>query len=102
MTSIIEYAVAIWGQQELSCIITIQNRASRYLMGVSKYTPNAAVQEDNVWKTAGHRQNLCVVRLWLRLMNMDSEMIAIKIFWHSYTLTQGRCKKLVFFNTKYV
>ncbi len=71
MTPIIEYAAAIWGQQELSCISAIQNRACRYFMGVSKYTPNTAVQGDMGWITAGNRQNLCVLRLWLRLMNRE-------------------------------
>ncbi len=52
VTPIIEYAAAIWSQQELSCISAIQNRASRYFMGVSKYTPNAAVQGDMGWKTS--------------------------------------------------
>ncbi len=32
-------------------------------MGVSKYTPNATVQRYMGWKTAGHRQKLCVLRL---------------------------------------
>ncbi len=96
MTPIIEYAAAIWGQQELSCISTIQNRVCRYFMGVSKYTPNATVQGDRGWKTAGHRQKLCVLRLWLRLMNMDREMIASKVLWHSYTQAQGRCKNWCF------
>ncbi len=61
-------------------------------MGVSKYTPNAVVQGDMGWKTEGHRQQLCVLRQWLRLINMDTEMIASKVFWHSYTLAQSRCK----------
>ncbi len=47
---------------------------------------NAAVQGDMGWKTADHRHKLCVLTLWLRLMNMDREMIASKVFWHSYTL----------------
>ncbi len=80
VTSIIEYVAAIWGQQELSCISAIQNRACRYFMGVSMYNPNAAVQGDMGWKTASHRQKLCVLRLWLRLMNMDRETIASKVF----------------------
>ncbi len=29
-------------------------------------------------------------------MNMDREMIASKVFWHSYTLAQGRCKNWCF------
>ncbi len=69
-------------------------------MGVSKYTPISAVQGDMGWKTAGHRQKLCVLRLWLRLMNMDREMIASKIFWHSYTLVLGRCKNSCFLTIK--
>ncbi len=77
-----------WGQQELSFINAIQNRACRYFMGVSKYTPNAAVQRDMGCKTVGHRQKLCVLRLWLRLMNMYREMIASNVFWHSYTLAE--------------
>ncbi len=100
VTPIIEYAAAIWGQQELSCISAIQNRACRYFMGVSKYTPNAAVQGNIGWKTAGHGQKLCVLRLWLKLMNMDREMIAIKVLWHSYTLAQGRCKTWCFITIK--
>ncbi len=91
VTPIIEYAAANWGQQELSCISAIQNRACRYFMGVSKYTPNAAVQWEMSWKTAGHRQKLCVLRLWLRLMNTDREMIASKVFGHSCTLTKNLC-----------
>ncbi len=86
VTPIIEYAAAIWGQQELGCISAIQNRACRYVMGVSKYISNAAVQGDMGWKTEGHRQKFCMLRLWLRLMNMDREMIASKVVWHSYTL----------------
>ncbi len=65
MTLIIEYAAEIWGQQELSCISAIQNRACRYFMGVSKYTPSAVEQGDIGWKKVGHRQQLCVLRLWL-------------------------------------
>ncbi len=66
----------------------------------SKYSPNTAVQGDMCWKTAGHRQKLCVIRLWLRLINMDREMFASKVFWHSYTLVQGRCKNWCFLTIK--
>ncbi len=97
---VIEYAAAIWGHQELSCIAAIQNGACRYVMGVSKYTPNAALQGDMGWKTAGHRQKVSVLRLWLRVMNMDREMIASKVFWHSYTLAQGRCTNWCFLTIK--
>ncbi len=41
---VIEYAAAIWGHKEFSCISTVQNRASRFYLAVSKFTPNSAVQ----------------------------------------------------------
>ncbi len=44
------------------------NRACRYFTGILKYTHNSAVQGDMGWKTAGHRQHVHVLRLWLRLM----------------------------------
>ncbi len=31
---------------------------------------------------------------------MDREMIASKVFWHSYTLAQGRCKNWCFLTIK--
>ncbi len=64
---------AIWGQQEISCISAIQNRACRYFMSVSKYTPIAAVQRDMGLKTAGHRKKLCakyIISLFIISINM--------------------------------
>ncbi len=86
---VIEYAAAIWGHKEFSCISTIQNRASRFYLGVSKFTPNAAVQEDMGWKTSWHRQKICVVCLWVRLINMNVNRPASKIFWYTQTVKIG-------------
>ncbi len=67
VTPIIEYAAAIWGQQELSCISAIQYRACRYFMGVSKYTPNVAVPGGMGWKTVSHRHKLCAcAKNWVK------------------------------------
>ncbi len=44
--TIIDYVAAVWGTHELSCISAILHRTCRLLMGVGKYTPNAAVQGD--------------------------------------------------------
>ena len=36
---VITYASAIWGQDIYSCILSVQNRASRYFLNVGRYTP---------------------------------------------------------------
>ncbi len=46
---ILDYGASIWGTKEFSCVIAVQNRASRYFMGVSKYTPTGAEHGDMVW-----------------------------------------------------
>jgi len=43
---VIEYAAALWGVREYSCIGTVQNRACRFFMGCSKFTPNTAVRGE--------------------------------------------------------
>ncbi len=60
LVPIIEYAAAMLDHQGFSCISAIQNKAARYFMGFSKYTPNAAVQWEMDWKTAGQTQTVCV------------------------------------------
>ena len=47
--SVINYGAAIWGTQSYSCIKSVQMRASRFFLGVGKYTPNAAVQGEMGW-----------------------------------------------------
>ncbi len=86
---VIEYAAAIWGHKEFSCISTVQNSASRFYLGVSKFTPNSAVQGDIGSKTSWHRQKICVVLLWVRLINMNFNRPASKIFWYTQTVKIG-------------
>ena len=44
--SIIRYGASIWGHKEYPCINAVHNRMCRYFLGVSKFTPNAAVNGD--------------------------------------------------------
>ncbi len=81
---VIEYAAAIWGHKECSCISTVQNRGSRFYLGVCKFIPNSAVQGDMGWTTSWHRHKICVVCLWVRLINMNVNRPASKIFWYTH------------------
>ena len=41
-----EYAAAIWGSKDYSCVNALHNRTCRYYISVGKYTPNVAVRGD--------------------------------------------------------
>ena len=80
VNSIIEYGAAIWGQKSYSCINAVQNRASRYFLGLGKRAPNLATQGDIGWRLPEDRQWLCIVRHWLRLCNMNDTRMCKKVF----------------------
>ncbi len=94
---VIEYAVAIWGHRDYSCISAVQNRACRFFMGLSKFAPNSAANGDMGWKSSLHRQRVCIVRAWLRFINMDTDRLASKVFWYSYRTAQSGCKNWCYF-----
>ena len=93
---IIDYGVAIWGQSEMSVINTVQNRASRYFLGVGKYTPVAALRGDLGWSDPKHRQWMGVSRQWLRLCNMTDTRLNKQVFLWAHTQAQQRKKNWVF------
>jgi hypothetical protein len=76
--SIIRYGSGIWGYRSFSCISAVQNRASRFFLGVGKYTPNAAVQGDLGWSTSEYRQWMAVTRMWHRVNSLKHERINYK------------------------
>ena len=54
------------------CINAVQHRASRFFIGVGKYTPNAAVNGDIGWTPPLVKQWKTVISHWIRLDNMDT------------------------------
>ena len=68
--SVIAYGAAVLGDKTYSCINAVknrdediylcihavQNRAMRLLLGVGRYTPNAAVSGDVGWPQSASRQ----------------------------------------------
>ena len=69
--SIINYGAAVWGSTGYSCIAAVQNRPCRYFMGLGKYAPSPAIQGDMGWSLPEHRQWMCVIRQWCRMINMN-------------------------------
>ena len=95
---IIEYGASIWGTTTRSCINAVQNRASRYHLGVGKYTPNLAVQGDIGWVQTQVRQWKSLGRLWSRFKEMPEGRINKRIFSWSTCISNSSasCKNWYF------
>ena len=52
----IDYSAPLWGTQSNSYINAVQNRASRYFLGLGRYAPNAALNGDMGWAGSEHKQ----------------------------------------------
>ena len=78
--SVIKYGAAIWGTQSYSRIKSVQMRASRFFLGVGKYTPNAAVQGEMGWDFPQQRIGVCIARLWCREVNLDDCRLNKRVF----------------------
>ena len=86
--------------KEYSCINAIQNRASRFFLGLGRYAPNIAVQGEMGWTLPGHDQWIAATRQWCRLVNMDNNRICKKVF--SYCISKGQnCKNWSFMVKRY-
>jgi hypothetical protein len=96
---IIEYAAEIWGYREYNCVNNIFWRACRNFLGVGRYTPKDGIIGDLGWTPPNIRQQMCVTRLWCRLIHMDDIRLTKKVFNASFHLQQtGRvnwCKHAV-------
>ena len=77
---VIAYSAGIWGFKDLGVLCTAQNKACRFFLGVPTQTPNIATQGDMGWLSLSVACKLETVRLWSRLMNMNDNRIAKKIF----------------------
>jgi hypothetical protein len=78
--SVINYGSAIWGHKEYSSINAVHNKACRYYLGVGKYTPNAAVQDDVGLLPPIVHQWVNIARNWCRCVNMTRIRLNRKIF----------------------
>ena len=78
--SVINYGSSIWGGKEFSSISSVHNRAGRYYLGLGRYTPNAALQEELGWKTPLQRQSSNIANQWSRLVNMPVSRLNKRVF----------------------
>ena len=89
---VIDYGFSVWGTNGHSCVETVQYRACRYFLGLGKYAPTPAVSGDMGWLAPRHKQWLCVMRKWLRVLYMDNSLLTKKIFLHSMNQSNSSCR----------
>ena len=82
-----DYAAGIWGIRNYKKCQTLQNRAMRTFMGVGRMTPILFLYGDMKWVPHYIRQEGEVLRLWMRLLEMDDARLTKKVFLWDYNLS---------------
>ena len=77
---VLDYVAGVWGYKNFPGSEKIQNRAIRYFMGVHKFAPIPATAGDMGWDSCRERWSVCIMRLWNRLLRMDDNRVAKKVF----------------------
>jgi hypothetical protein len=89
---VLSYSAAIWGFKTYTCIDAVQNRAMRFYLGTSKYTPTPAVIGDMGWIPASTRQWKCIASHWHRCIQWDKRDLRSKVFYWTLQNSKRTCK----------
>ena len=82
---IMNYASGVWGFKEFSSPQVLQNRISRFFLGIHKFAPLASTKIEMDWIDCRQRRWLDMLRLFNRLNSMDSSRIPkIVLDWDSH------------------
>ena len=81
---ILGYCASVWGSKNSAQCDSVQNKAIQYFLGVHKFTALAALNGEMGWLPCKYRHYLCMLRLWNRLIKMDSSRITKKVFLRDY------------------
>ena len=83
------YGAALWGSKEFQKLNTVQNKACKFFLGISRSSPNIACHGDMGWLSVFAKQKIEMVRLWCRLQTMDNSRLTHKVFRWSNSLSLG-------------
>ena len=71
VTSVMDYCSAVWGFKRLEGCDKIQQRATRYYLGVHQLAPILGLEADIGWHRCRTRRLIEMGRMWNRFINMD-------------------------------
>ena len=83
--SILHYGAGVYGYEEYKILNTVQNKASRFILGMNRTCSNVASRGDLGWASLVCKQQLEVIRLWLRLSNVDPSRLLSRIYKYNRT-----------------
>ena len=92
---ITDYAAGIWGFKAYDEHDKLQNRAIRTFLGLGKSTCLLAMEAETGWPSPRYRRYCEIVRLWHRLVNMDTYRLTHKVFQWDLDLTERYRKNMV-------
>jgi hypothetical protein len=85
---ILTYGCPLWGMYEHKVINTVQNRASRFFLGVPKNASNIATRGDLGWTSAVTKQRIELYRFWYKLCHLQENRLPSMI--HAWSLRLNR------------
>ncbi len=80
VTPILDYGLSVWGFKVYDSLDKVQNRATRYFMGVHRFAPKLGHNGDMGWTSNRGRWKISMLRLWNRLVGMDNEHLLKRVF----------------------
>lgn len=80
VSPIMEYSSGVWGYKVYERLERLQYRAIRTFLGVGKFTPIPAITGEMGWTPPYIRNRCNMIRLWCRLVNLDTRRIPYIIF----------------------
>ena len=75
-----EYGSGVWGYIKSKDIDMVQNRVTKYFLGVHRFAPTTIMISDMGWIRPGLSRILCMARLWNRFINMENPRLTKCIF----------------------
>ena len=79
-----DYSLGVSGYKIYDKLETLQNRAIRTFFGGGKSAPNQAIRVDMGWTFPYIRRRSNIIRLWHRIMSVNSNRLPHQIFeWDS-------------------
>ncbi len=109
---IMDYSSGIWGYSKSEEVDNIQNRATKYYLGVYQRAHIFAIQGDIGWTRSKVRQQVAMLRLWNKLSQMSEDRLTKNVFNWDYNLCKNwsyEIKEIFYsinmqqiYNTKYL
>ena len=91
---ILDYGSAIWGYSKNSHSDLIQNKASRYFLGLHNFTPVPALTGEMGWLPSKYRKMICMLRFWNRMIKIPNDRLTKSVFNTQYERNGKWCKHM--------